>query len=235
MQTSRRTFSRRRLHIASARSRWASEPGWCMPVSNSTTPSPAAHRPGVAVRDTRPGKRQAQAEDAGQHPFAPPQLAFDRRLRTVPPSIGASATPAETRLSIRRRRGKGGGMAEEESASEAATKVQEAAANVQQASDAGGQAGTRRSRGRDRRAALLRGDRRARPGRGGVRCGRTAAARTCAARWTSSRRRALRAFIGELLEALPDLHCRDRLDDHPGRSLRGAVAAHRHVRRPGTR
>ena len=42
MQTTSRTCSRLRLTWPSARSRCASEPGSCMPVSNSTMPSPAA-------------------------------------------------------------------------------------------------------------------------------------------------------------------------------------------------
>ena len=42
VHTTSRTCSRRRLHIASARSRCDIEPGWCMPVSNSTKPSPCA-------------------------------------------------------------------------------------------------------------------------------------------------------------------------------------------------
>ena len=111
---------------SSARSRCAIEPGWCMPVSNSTKPSSAGDRPGVAVRHARPRQRQAQAIDARQHPLAPPQLALARSHRT---------RGAETRLrplsaaSERRR----AWPSEEKASERERTKVQEAAANVQQA------------------------------------------------------------------------------------------------------
>ena len=45
----------------------------------------------------------------------------------------------------------------------------------------------------------------------------------------------VRAFLGELLDAMPDLQLRDRLDDHAGRALRRAVAHQRHVRRARAR
>ena len=116
-------------------------------------------RPGVAVRHARPGQRQAQAVDPRQHPFAP------SRARAGCVSFWHAA---ETRL-----RPFGGvkeaGMAEREKASEASTKVQEVAANMQQAAaDAQTHLG---QQGRGRRAALLRGDRRARPRRRPCRCG----------------------------------------------------------------
>jgi hypothetical protein len=37
-------------------------------------PIAGRYRPGIAVGNTGPRQRQAQAEDAGQHAFAPPQL-----------------------------------------------------------------------------------------------------------------------------------------------------------------
>ena len=62
--------------MSSARSRWAIEPGSCMPVSTSTIPSPARDRPRVAVRHAGPRQRQAQAPDAGQHALAAAHLAL---------------------------------------------------------------------------------------------------------------------------------------------------------------
>ena len=105
-------------------------------------------------------------------------------------------------------------MAEQESdGARRPTKVQEAAANVQQAT----QHARRRDHGQDERrggrAALLRGDRRARPRRGRRAVGRRAGARTCAARSTCIAPEGVREFIGELLEAMPDLRHASRLDD----------------------
>jgi len=41
---------------------------------------PRSDGPGVAVRNPRPGQRQAQAKDAREHTFTPPQLLLDGRL-----------------------------------------------------------------------------------------------------------------------------------------------------------
>ena len=94
------------------------------------------HRPGVAVGNARPRQRQPQAEDAGQHSLAPAQLALAlapaRRRRGC--AIARLGHAAETRLRISSGVLEEAGMAEGgEGASKAATKVQEAAANVRQA------------------------------------------------------------------------------------------------------
>ena len=76
MHTTRRTCSTFSPTMSSARSRLAIEPGWCMPVSKRTMPSPGRHRPGVAVRHAGPRQRQAQAPDAGQQLLAAADLAL---------------------------------------------------------------------------------------------------------------------------------------------------------------
>ena len=93
-------------------------------------------------------------------------------------------------------------MADRETASEASTKVQEVAANMQQA------AATRKRISGSKAEAVARryfGAIDARDLDRPCRCGRRAAASTCAARSTCSRRRACAAFIGELIGAMPDL------------------------------
>ena len=55
-------------------------PRSCMPVSNSTKPSPRGDRPGIAVGNARPRQRQAQAVEAGQHALAAPELALARHI-----------------------------------------------------------------------------------------------------------------------------------------------------------
>ena len=65
-----------RPHIASARSRCASDPGCVDARVEQHDPVAGRDRPGVAVGHAGPRQRQAQAKDAGQHAFAPPQLAL---------------------------------------------------------------------------------------------------------------------------------------------------------------
>ena len=100
----------------------------------------------------------------------------------------------------------------EENAEQAATRVQEAAANIHQPRRPGSasRGPQRDQRSGDGGAPLLRGDQRPRPRRRRGACGRWAAARTCAARSTSTAPEGVRTFIGDLLEAMPDLQLRDR-------------------------
>ena len=93
VQTSRPTSSTPKPAWARARSSWRSRPLPPMPVSKRTMPSPARHRPGVAVRHAGPGQRQPQPPDPRQlavgaggeilsrrrWPFVSPQMG--RRLR----------------------------------------------------------------------------------------------------------------------------------------------------------
>ena len=71
----RRTSSSRNPTWASASSSWRWPSSVAIPVSKRTIPSPAADRERVHVRHPGPGKRQAQAPDAGQHPLAAAELA----------------------------------------------------------------------------------------------------------------------------------------------------------------
>ena len=55
-------------------------------------PVAGGQRPGVSMGDTRPGKRQAQAPDAGQHPLTPAHhllastLCHEGQLKRRPPA-----------------------------------------------------------------------------------------------------------------------------------------------------
>ena len=175
MQTTRRTSSiAQPAHLQAPVPGCASEPGWCMPVSNSTTPSPAATA--QALQCGTPGhgsgRRRRKTPGRTRSPRPSSGLLDDLRsvdfrsvdLCAVDRGSVASAIGRETRLSPVRSTAKGSSkMAEQESASEAATKVQEVAANVRQAASSRRRSVGRRGRGGD--AAVLRGDRRARRGR----------------------------------------------------------------------
>ncbi len=122
-------------------------------------------------------------------------------------------------------------MAEQDSdsASKAATKVQEAAANVRQARSRAQAHHQEQPPSRSRGATSRRSTR--------------ATSTRQSALWAEGGRdnvrgqidvlapEGVRAFLGELLDAIPDLQLRDRLDDHAGRALRRAVPHQRHVRR----
>ena len=176
VQTTRRTCSSRRSHIASARSRLAIESGWCMPVSNSTKPSPAltAQALQCGTPGQGSGKRRRNTPGSTRSPRPSSRLLSD---------IGHAA---ETRLRLLQRR-KGDGMAErrrERGEHEGAGGRRERPAGGRDAQTHLGQ------QGRGRRAPLLRRDRRPRPRGGRVAVGARAGARTYAARSTRSRRRA---------------------------------------------
>ena len=170
-------------------------------------------RPGVAVGDAWPGQRQAQAKDAGQHAFAP---ASSSRLTLICTSAHHGQ---ETRLrSADRRRRDGRGGERQRGRREGAGGRGERAPGVETAQTHGAAARPRRSRGATSRRSTRTTSTAPR------RCGRRAAARTCAVRSTSlapgGRARVhRRADRGDARPAHGGLSHDDR-----GRALRRAVA-----------
>ncbi len=130
-------------------------------------------RPGVAVRNTGPGERQAQAEDPGKHPFAPSKLAFARRGARRAGAVGGAPDLRSVGSAMRRRLdyapgargGKGDGYGRGEERQRGGH--ESAGRGRQRARGLHARATDLQEHRRDRRAALLRGDRRARPRRGG--------------------------------------------------------------------
>ena len=157
----------------------------------------AADRPRVAVRHARPRQRKSQSVDAGQHALAPPELALARHIGHRP----------ETRLRLLADGPwKETGMAEQESASAASTKVQEVAENMQELAGRRRRISPAKAEGVARRyfEAIDARDLDAAVAAWAPR----AAARTCAARSTCSRPRACGRSSADMLGALPDLQIR---------------------------
>src|SRR5271155_482549 len=127
-------FSMLRLHIASARSRCAREPGWCIPVSNSTTPSPAATAQALQWGTPGHGRGRRRRKTPGSTRSPRPSSCLTTALAGGAADRRSVASATRRRLdyvsqaALQRRPV----MPEAESPSKAATKVQEAAANVQQ-------------------------------------------------------------------------------------------------------
>ncbi len=221
MQTTSRTSSSARPHIASARSRCASEPGWCMPVSNSTTRR--RPRPPRRCSAARPARAAAGAGDRRR-------AARARRGRARACGSPRATGPETTSYSLAQQHGERriGDGRRGRARARRPRRCRRSAANIQQAARAGNASPARRPR-RSRGATSRRSPR--------------ATSTRAVAMWAEGGRENVRGQVDvHRARGRARVHRRaarrdarpehgGRHDDHRGRALRGALAPARHLRR----